>query len=143
MPNNLEKTSDKSLLQAKHDIISVVDGLDESNYKDINVCFFNAKYYENYIYKSSYYNSPEKLILYENKEYKKMQEQRWKGLIDKIRGGTFNKYLKEQLKDNPDLLDGYEGEKKKDSSEESSGHCKKYRKRHTMIHEINRWSKKF
>ena len=95
-----QDTSDKSLLQAKHDIISVVDGLDESNYKDINVCFFNAKYYENYIYKSSYYNSPEKLILYENKEYKKMQEQRWKGLIDKIRGGTFNKYLKEQLKDN-------------------------------------------
>ena len=95
-----QDTSDKSLLQAKHDIISVVVGLDESNYKDINVCFFNAKYYENYIYKSSYYNSPEKLILYENKEYKKMQEQRWKGLIDKIRGGTFNKYLKEQLKDN-------------------------------------------
>ena len=46
-----QDTSDKSLNQAKNDIISVVDGLNESIFKDLNVSFFNAKFYENYIFK--------------------------------------------------------------------------------------------
>ena len=95
-----QDTSEISMMQAKNDIISVVDGLDKRNINDLNICFFNAKYYENYIFKLSYYNSAKNLILYEYNEYTKLQEQKWRGLIEKIRGGTFNKYLKEQLKDN-------------------------------------------
>ena len=48
--------SDASINQAKNDIINVVDGLDNSIKKDLNVCFFNAKYYENYIFKFHYSN---------------------------------------------------------------------------------------
>ena len=95
-----QDTSEISMMQAKNDIISVVDGLDKRNINDLNICFFNAKYYENYIFKLSYYNSSKNLILYEYNEYTKLKEQKWRGLIEKIRGGTFNKYLKEQLKDN-------------------------------------------
>ena len=95
-----QDTSDKSLNQAKNDIISVVDGLDESMFKDLNVSFFNAKFYENYIFKLKYYESAEKLINYESREYKKMTQKRWSGLIDMVKGGTFSKYLKDQLKDN-------------------------------------------
>ena len=46
--------SNKSLNQAKKDIIQIINGLDESNLNDINVCFFNAKYYENFIFKHYY-----------------------------------------------------------------------------------------
>ena len=95
-----QDASEKSVIQAKHDIISVVDDLDQSVFNDLNVCFFNAKFYENYIFKMIYYKSAEKLIEYELYEYKKLQEQKWRGIIDKIKGGTFNKFLKEQLKDN-------------------------------------------
>jgi len=95
-----QDTSDKSLNQAKNDIISVVEGLDESIFKDLNVCFFNAKFYENYIFKLKYYESAEKLINYESREYKKMTQKRWSGLLDMVKGGTFSKYLKDQLKDN-------------------------------------------
>ena len=95
-----QDTSDKSLNQAKNDIISVVDGLNELIFKDLNVSFFNAKFYENYIFKLKYYESAEKLINYESREYKKMTQKRWSGLIDMVKGGTFSKYLKDQLKDN-------------------------------------------
>ena len=95
-----QDTSEKSIKQAKNDIISVVDGLDKSILKDLNVCFFNAKFYENYIFKSIYYQKAETIIEHELGEYKKLQEKKWKGFIEKIKGGTFSKYLKEQLKDN-------------------------------------------
>lgn len=95
-----QDTSQKSINQAKQDIISVVDDLDQSVINDLNVCFFNAKFYENYIFKLIYYKSAENIVKYEFNEYKKLTEQKWKGLIDKIKGGTFNKFLKEQLKDN-------------------------------------------
>lgn len=95
-----QDTSEKSLIQAKNDIISVVEGLNPSVFNDLNVCFFNAKFYENYIFKLIYYNSAKRLIHSESKNYKDLQEKKWKGIVEKIRGGTFVKFLKEQLKDN-------------------------------------------
>ena len=95
-----QDTTEKSIIQAKNDIISVVNGLNPSIFKDINVCFFNAKYYENYIYKSRYYNDGYSLIEYEYNEYLLLQEKLFRGLLDKIKGGTFNKYLNDILKDN-------------------------------------------
>ena len=93
--------SEKSFNQAKNDIISVVDGLEKDNLKDLNVCFFNAKYYENYIFKLLYYHSAEKLLEYEHKNFKKLIEKAWKMRGgDKIKVGTFNNYIKKQLKDN-------------------------------------------
>ena len=92
--------SEKSLNQAKNDIITAINGLKKDDMENINVCFFNAKYYENYIFKLGYYNSIESLFEYEQKEYERSQDRFWKGLLDKVKGTTFNKYLIEQLKDN-------------------------------------------
>ena len=102
--------SEKSIIQAKNDIISVVKGLDKSNFNDLNICFFNAKFYENYILKLLYYGSVENLMKYEYGEYRKSKENKLKGLIEKIKGGTFSKYLKEQLKDNikTDIADKFD-----------------------------------
>ena len=92
--------SEKSLNQAKNDIISVVDGLEKSNLKDLNVCFFNAKYYENYIFKLLYYHSAKKLLDYYFKDFKKLEENSYKLMDNKIKVSTFNEHLKKQLKDN-------------------------------------------
>ena len=104
-----QDTSEKSKIQAKKDIISVVDDLNDKILNDLNVCFFNAKYYENYIYKLRYYNSPRKLVYDEYEEFLSLIEKKWKGKIDKIKGGTFNKFLKEKLKDNikNDILENF------------------------------------
>lgn len=92
--------SEKSLNQAKNDIIKTVEGLKNEDKENINVCFFNAKYYENYIFKFGYYNSIESLFQHEHTEYLRAQDKFWKGLLDKIKGSSFNKFLIEQLKDN-------------------------------------------
>ena len=93
--------SEKSLNQAKNDIIKAIDGLKkEDDMENINVCFFNAKYYENYIFKLGYYNSIESLFEYEYEQFLMSQDRFWKGLLDKLKGTTFNKYLIEKLKDN-------------------------------------------
>ena len=94
-----QDTSDKSLIQAKNDIINVV-GLNSNIFKDIKVCFFNAKFYENYIYKLRYYNDGYSLIEYEYNEYLLLQEKLFRGLLDLRKGKTFNKYLIDTLKDN-------------------------------------------
>ena len=105
-----QDTSEKSKIQVKNDIISVVDDLNNTIINDFNFCFFNAKYYENYIYKLEYYNSPHKLVNDEYEEYLSLLFQKWKGKIEKIKGGTFNKFLKEKLKDNikNDIIDNFD-----------------------------------
>lgn len=92
--------SEKSLKQAKNDIISVVDGLEKNNLNDLNICFFNAKFYENYIFKLLYYYSAEKLLDYEFKEYKSFVESAWNGNKPKEKVGKFIDLLKKHLKDN-------------------------------------------
>ena len=91
--------SNKNLNQAKKDIIQIINGLDESILNDINVCFFNAKYYENFIFKTLSYNSTQSLIYDIYDTYNQLKEGKFKGYIDKIKGGTFIKYLKERLLD--------------------------------------------
>lgn len=50
-------------MQAKFDTISVVENLEPSDIKNSSVHFFNAKFYENYIFKILYYKSAKKLIM--------------------------------------------------------------------------------
>ena len=98
---NCEKdqdTSNISLKQAKNDIIGIVNNLNEENFNDLTVCFFNAKYYENYVFNYRYYNSVEFLFEHEYNEFLRLSEQLNKGLIDRIKGGTFNKFFIEKLK---------------------------------------------
>ena len=104
-----QDTSKKSLLQAKNDIMQIIPDLNNDNINDLNICFFNAKYYENYIYKYNYYNSFEFLLEQEYFKYLKLFEQLNKGQIDKMKGDSFNKFLMGQLKENikEDIEDKY------------------------------------
>ena len=105
-----QDTSEKSLIQAKNDIIQAIEGLDKKNMKDINVCFFNAKFYENYIFKLKYYNDPEFLFEFEEIEFIRVLDKFWKGIIEKVKGSSFNKYLLKQLEENVkhDIEEKYE-----------------------------------
>jgi GTP-binding protein EngB required for normal cell division len=77
--------SNKNLNQAKKDIIQIINGLDESILNDINVCFFNAKYYENFIFKTLSYNSTQSLIYDIYNTYNQLKEGKFKGYIDTIK----------------------------------------------------------
>ena len=46
--DNSQDQSDKSLKEAKNDIINIITDLNENNMKDLQVSFFNAKFYEKY-----------------------------------------------------------------------------------------------
>ena len=108
--NKEQDISEKSILQAKKDIIQIIPGLNSTNLNNINVCFFNAKYYENFLFKLNYYSSCELLIEYEHDQFINSNENFWKGFeVKQIKGVTFNKYLKEKLKDNikNDISDTY------------------------------------
>ena len=95
-----QDTSKNTLLQAKKDIIKILPDLNEQYIDDLNLCFFNAKYFENYVLKYKYYNSFEYLIESEHNQYLILQEQLSKGQINSIKGGTFNKFFFNQLKEN-------------------------------------------
>ena len=94
-----QDTSQKSLIQAKNDIISVISGLNKNIINNINVCFFNAKFYENFVKLFQYYNSASELIENEYNGYLKLLEYLWRGINDSIKGRTFSKYLTDVLKE--------------------------------------------
>ena len=131
---NCEKeqdTSKKSLLQAKNDIIEIIPDLNNENINDLNVCFFNAKYYEVYMFKYNYYNSFEFLIDHEYMGYLKLFENFNKGQIDRLKGGNFNKYFMELLKSNikKDIVDKFNEKEiriNKQLKEEVNKEIKKY-----------------
>ena len=86
--------------KAKNDIIKVIE-LNQKNINDVvNVCFLNAKYYEDYNFKFNYYNSLDFLFEYEFNGFIDSKERFWKGMLNKIKGKTFLKYLTERLKEN-------------------------------------------
>ena len=94
-----QDTSQKILLEAKMDIIKILPDLNENFIKDLNLCFFNAKYFENYVLKYKYYNSFEYLIKSEFDQFIRLQEQLSKGQINKIKGSTFNIFFLNQIKE--------------------------------------------
>ena len=94
-----QDTSQKTLLEAKKDIIKILPDLNENFLNDLNLCFFNAKYFENYVLKYKYYNSFEYLIKNEFDQFLRLQEQLSKGQINSIKGGTFNKFFLNQIKE--------------------------------------------
>lgn len=106
-----QEISPKTEDQAKNDIISIVVKEKDKNpnnnivpkynisKKNINVCFFNAKFYETYIRKLNYYNSPVLLIEEEYQNFLDAKEKVVQGKLDKVKGGTFNNYLISILED--------------------------------------------
>ena len=97
-----QEISEKTLNQAKYDVLSLInDNSDkkEKDFKDINICFFNAKLYENYLFRLAYYQSGGNIIKTEYNENIKLKAKFIRGLVDYIMGGTFYKYLLKKLKD--------------------------------------------
>ena len=94
-----QEISEKTLNQAKSDILEITTNKNDKDFKDINVSFFNAKIYEKYLLKLKYYQSGENIIQTEYTEYKKLKAKFFKGIADYI-VGSFYKYLLKKLKDN-------------------------------------------
>ena len=95
-----QDTSIKSILQAKDDILKILKNLNNSYINDLNLCFYNAKFYENYLLKYNYYNSFSNLIKNEINQFIKLKELFNKGEIENFKGGPFNKYFLNKLKEN-------------------------------------------
>ena len=94
-----QKISEKTLNQAKSDILEITSNKKDKDFKDINVSFFNAKLYENYLLKVNYYQSGGNIIQTEYQEYKKLKLKFFKGFTEYLTGGTFTKFLLKKLKD--------------------------------------------
>ena len=68
--------------------------------RDIYLCFINAKFYENYILDSMYFNRPEYLFKIEKKEFIKSKEGLWKNVKEAFVTSTiFSKFLLKNLKE--------------------------------------------
>ena len=92
--------NDSSESECKRDILKVFDFNNKNINEGINVCFLNAKSFEDYNFKLRYYNSLEFLFDYEYNIYLLSKEYFWKGKLDKLKGKTFLKHLLERLKEN-------------------------------------------
>ena len=88
------KTPSIEFTQTKLDIYKMIKDLDNKVVKNLNICFFNANYYETYLFKLKYYSSSNFFINYEYSKYLKSQ----KKIINKINHKHFNKYLVDKLK---------------------------------------------
>ena len=97
---NCDKDQDKSsnsLNEAKNDIINIINDLDEKNFNDINVSFFDAKYYEKFLFKLQYY-SPN-ILNYEYYSYIQEINRFWK-FLDINKNNSFHKFLIKRLINN-------------------------------------------
>ena len=95
-----QDTSKQTIMQAKSDTMKILPDLNEDYINDLNLCFFNAKYFENYVLKYKYYFSFNYLIEKEHDQYNKLSEQLSKGQIGSFKGESFNKFFLNQLKEN-------------------------------------------
>jgi len=94
-----QEISEKTLNQAKADILSITTNkVDKNDFKHINVCFYNALLYENYLYKLMYYQSGVNIIKTEYMAYKNEKAKFFKNLINNIMKDSFNKHLLKTLK---------------------------------------------
>ena len=95
-----QEISEKTLNQAKADILSITTNkVDKKDFKDINICFYNALFYENYLFKLMYYQSGVNIMKTEYMAYKNEKAKFWKNLISEFRYGSFNNYLLKNLND--------------------------------------------
>ena len=67
-----QETSQKELEKAKTDITTVINGI---SLNDVNLCFFNAKYYLKFCDHLNYFSNIKNLIDYEYKNYKDNKNQ--------------------------------------------------------------------
>ncbi len=96
--NELEqKTTEDELNIAKEDIKTIINNIDDVN--NIKLCFFNAKFYENYIYNYNYFYSLDNLINieYENYKYSKTSFYRKPFSIKKSEDKSFLDYFYNSL----------------------------------------------
>ena len=121
------KVDDKIISEAKKDKLKVVELNNQNIDNELKVCFLNAKYYEDYNFKLKYYSSIEFLFEYEFNNFNESIENYWMGMVNKIKGKNFIKYLQEKLKQNirKDIIKKYDGKEIKKIPSEISGLIKK------------------
>ena len=76
------KFNDSNLSQGKNDIKIILKDLDKNDMNNLNIAFFNAKFYQIYLNKLNYYKSLKNLIEYEYNEFCNFQENSSKGRIE-------------------------------------------------------------
>ena len=91
---NNQNISEKYVKEAKEDISTIYRNL---NINDINVSFFNARFYDNYLKKLNPYEVPEKLIKKEIKLYNNLRENFFLGLNENFNKKTFIEQFKNKL----------------------------------------------
>jgi len=100
-----QTTNQKDLERAKVDVQTIISGI---NTNDVNLCFFNAKYYLNYCDNFNYFFNIKELIDNEYKNYNDIKSQiiknpeSYKGNIQK----SFCEYFYNILLNKRDLIDG-------------------------------------
>ena len=94
-----QEITPKTKNQAINDIKETLQ-LEKSDSKEVNLCFYNAKYYENYVFKLKYYINPEFIFRYEMKEFENSVNNYYKGNAQKDIDSSFNKYFINILKSN-------------------------------------------
>ena len=80
--------------QIKLGIYKMISSMGNTNVSSLNICFFNAKYYETYIFKLKYYGLTDYFVNYEYNQYLKDQSK----FLSKLHYKSFDKYLLQKLK---------------------------------------------
>jgi len=87
-----QSVTKNDLEKARGDIKNIIKGVEE---KDINLCFFNAKYYSNYCYNFDYFFNLNHSLLSEYDNYLNLRNRIFTnpGSIEFMINGTFRDYL--------------------------------------------------
>ena len=74
----------------------MIQSIGNININNLNICLFNAHYYETYLFKLNYYGSTNFFINYEYNQYLQYQ----KKILSMLYYKSFDKYLIQQLNNN-------------------------------------------
>ena len=96
--DNKQSTGENDIEIAKNDIKEVIRGIDKEN---INVTFFNAKYYSNYCYNFNYFYNIENLFKMEHNMFTTYQSNIFKypELFNSRKYNTFGDFIYKELND--------------------------------------------
>ena len=96
-----QNTGEEDLIKAKKDIKQIIGYEYEKDQNDMNLCFFNAKYYIDYCNVLTYFSNLEETFENEYNNYKTIKRNRYKypRLYGSKKSITFLDYLYKQLND--------------------------------------------
>jgi hypothetical protein len=106
--DNSQNNSKDDLEKAKKDIKYIISGdkdINENNIEDINLCFFNAKYYSKYCSNSNYFYNLKETLDMENNNFLRYKNNIFKSpemyggkIYETFYDFLFNKQLNDKIK---------------------------------------------